>query len=214
MRKCRDCAQAMPISSNECATCGGRTGGHEPVSRQLVAIVVGAGVVLVLVVAFAATRNRVRDADATALRPSKAATEASAAARLDEERRQREVKEQDEQIARAKITLAGQLEAGTFNRPTGAGVPGGHQGTVDRGSPEERAEIAEQIDTYLLTKHMSPDGVAAIGDGRRTLQIRGWFCSRQMMFDLQQAGFYEKSRAVGFRRIECATSLDTSWVDL
>jgi hypothetical protein len=78
-----------------------------------------------------------------------------------------------------------------------------------------RERFADSIDTALLNKHRNPDGVYAEGPEKRTLRIKGWFCSRQFMHDFTAASDNgEAARQLGFKRLVCENALETWSQDL
>lgn len=66
-----------------------------------------------------------------------------------------------------------------------------------------RVEYAESYEAGLLQRRMNPDGVSATGAEKRTLTVRGWFCSRQFFFDVMNSPTRGEMTAVGFKHLTC-----------
>jgi hypothetical protein len=73
-----------------------------------------------------------------------------------------------------------------------------------------RKEFASTYETLLLEKHMNPDGVSAEG---KTLRVRGWFCSRQFIYDFQKSTG-DIAKGLGFTKVDCNSGLEDWSVDL
>jgi hypothetical protein len=73
-----------------------------------------------------------------------------------------------------------------------------------------RRTFASTYETVLLDRHMNPDGVTADG---KSLRIRGWFCTRQFIYDFQKTTA-ETARALGFTKVDCNSGLEDWSVDL
>jgi hypothetical protein len=89
-----------------------------------------------------------------------------------------------------------------------------HQVEEAKVGRENRKSFASTYETALFEKHLNPDGVSTSGDNSTTLVVRGWFCSRQFMYDAQNNGLADQAKAVGFKRIECYSGLESAWLDL
>jgi hypothetical protein len=70
-----------------------------------------------------------------------------------------------------------------------------------------REGYAKLYETQLLNKHMNPDDVSAVGDERKTLKVRGWFCTRQYVYDVQNGALGSELRGAGFTKISCESGL-------
>lgn len=105
--------------------------------------------------------------------------------------------------------LAGLRDAALSAQARRAGVV-----PADAKPSDLRRAYAERFDQVLLQKHMNPDGVRASGPDATTLHIDGWFCTRQTVFDLANGEAGAEARAIGFRKIECASAAQSWNMDL
>jgi hypothetical protein len=78
----------------------------------------------------------------------------------------------------------------------------------------ERERYAAAFDRRLLARQMNPDGVTAEGPEKKTLRIKIWACSRQMLSDIAGSELGDELRAKGFARVECSSATLTGSVDL
>lgn len=77
-----------------------------------------------------------------------------------------------------------------------------------------RDRYADSYDTALLERHRNPDSVTASGAGKTTLAVRGWFCSRQFIFDFANGPDGAEAKGLGFKRLECGNAMETWSQDL
>lgn len=75
---------------------------------------------------------------------------------------------------------------------------------------KDRKDFASTYETMLLETHMNPDSVSADG---KTLRVRGWFCTRQFIYDFQKSSG-EVAKGLGFTKVDCNSGIEDWWVDL
>jgi hypothetical protein len=68
---------------------------------------------------------------------------------------------------------------------------------------DSREAYASGLDTALLQRHMNPDTVEARGPSKTTLYLKGGFCSRQAVYDMQNSSVGKDARILGFTGIQC-----------
>jgi hypothetical protein len=71
----------------------------------------------------------------------------------------------------------------------------------------ERELFARTYEKALLEERLNPDGVSATGQYKTTLVVRGWFCTRQFLYDFEKGTIGQQARAAGFTQVECASAV-------
>jgi len=77
----------------------------------------------------------------------------------------------------------------------------------ENAAADKRKAFAIAYEHVLLERRMNPDSVKATGPKASTLSIRGWFCTKQFMYDLMKGDTPSVAREMGFAKVECDSAL-------